>query len=106
MSPVDVCRYLDNGVVFVGSNSGDSQLVRLSAQPVDEAKDSFVEVLDTFTNLGPIVDLAVVDLERQGQGQVRRGSLAACARYPAVLRCLVCSAVIPQLSLKAAAVCR
>ena len=26
--------------------------------------------MDTWTNLGPIVDLAVVDLERQGQGQV------------------------------------
>lgn len=31
---------------------------------------NFVEVLDTFTNLGPIVDFCVVDLDRQGQGQV------------------------------------
>jgi DNA damage-binding protein 1 len=29
-----------------------------------------LQVMDTFTNLGPIVDLCVVDLERQGQGQV------------------------------------
>jgi hypothetical protein len=29
-----------------------------------------VEVLDSQPNLGPIVDFAVVDLERQGQGQV------------------------------------
>ena len=26
--------------------------------------------METFTNLGPIVDMCVVDLERQGQGQV------------------------------------
>ena len=33
---------------------------------------SYVQVMETFTNLGPIVDMAVVDLDRQGQGQVRR----------------------------------
>lgn len=27
-------------------------------------------MLDTFMNLGPIVDMCVIDLERQGQGQV------------------------------------
>lgn len=32
---------------------------------------SYVTVMETFTNLGPIVDMCVVDLERQGQGQVR-----------------------------------
>lgn len=31
---------------------------------------SYVGVMETFTNLGPIVDMCVVDLERQGQGQV------------------------------------
>ena len=31
---------------------------------------SYVQVMETFTNLGPIVDMCVVDLERQGQGQV------------------------------------
>jgi len=31
---------------------------------------SHVHVMETFTNLGPIVDMVVVDLERQGQGQV------------------------------------
>ena len=28
------------------------------------------QVMETFTNLGPIVDMCVVDLERQGQGQL------------------------------------
>ena len=37
-----------------------------------EADDagSYVTTMETFTNLGPIVDMCVVDLERQGQGQL------------------------------------
>ncbi|EFN59838.1 hypothetical protein CHLNCDRAFT_29381 [Chlorella variabilis] len=63
--------YLDSGVVFVGSSFGDSQLIRLHSSPPDPSQPtSFVEVLDSQPNLGPIVDFAVVDLERQGQGQV------------------------------------
>ncbi|KAL3145326.1 hypothetical protein ABBQ38_001586 [Trebouxia sp. C0009 RCD-2024] len=63
--------YLDSGVVFVGSLYGDSQLIRLHPEAVDPTQPSnFVEVMDVWTNLGPIIDLAVVDLERQGQGQV------------------------------------
>ncbi|KAJ6965914.1 DNA damage-binding protein 1a [Populus alba x Populus x berolinensis] len=60
--------YLDNAFVFIGSSYGDSQLVKLNLQP--DAKGSYVEVLDRYVNLGPIVDFCVVDLERQGQGQV------------------------------------
>ncbi|KAF9588985.1 hypothetical protein IFM89_017664 [Coptis chinensis] len=60
--------YLDNAFVFVGSNYGDSQLIKLNLQP--DAKGSYVEVLERYVNLGPIVDFCVVDLERQGQGQV------------------------------------
>ena len=90
--------YLDNGVVYVGSAYGDSQLVRLHAQPIPAAAAAaaavggavggvvgaggaggggaaaggggYVEVLESFTNLGPIVDFSVVDLDRHGQGQV------------------------------------
>jgi DNA damage-binding protein 1 len=60
--------YLDNAVVFVGSSYGDSQLIKLNLQP--DAKGSYVEILEKYVNLGPIVDFCVVDLERQGQGQV------------------------------------
>jgi hypothetical protein len=35
-----------------------------------DEKGSHIEVLDTVANLGPIQDFCVVDLERQGQGQV------------------------------------
>ena len=50
------------------------QLVRLHpTPPVASEPTNFVEVLETFTNLGPIVDMAAVDLERQGQCQAREG---------------------------------
>lgn len=45
-----------------------TQLVKLNLHP--DAKGSNVEVLERYVNLGPIVDFCVVDLERQGQGQV------------------------------------
>ena len=35
-----------------------------------DEQNSYVTVMETFTNLGPIVDMCVVDLERQGQGQL------------------------------------
>ncbi|PFX32002.1 DNA damage-binding protein 1 [Stylophora pistillata] len=60
--------YLDNGVVFIGSALGDSQLVKLNTETNENG--SHVHVMETFTNLGPIVDMVVVDLERQGQGQL------------------------------------
>lgn len=44
------------------------QLIKLNLQP--DSKGSYVEVLERYVNLGPIVDFSVVDLERQGQGQV------------------------------------
>ncbi|KAJ8762650.1 hypothetical protein K2173_010671 [Erythroxylum novogranatense] len=67
-SIVSTISYLDNAVVFIGSSYGDSQLIKLNLQP--DAKGSYVEVLERYVNLGPIVDFCVVDLERQGQGQV------------------------------------
>jgi len=55
------------------------QLVRLHATPpVPSEPTNFVEVLETFTNLGPIVDMAVVDLERQGQCQARLSQNSNC----------------------------
>ena len=134
--------YLDSGAVFVGSRSGDHQLVRLHSEPVgsgagagaagaggaaaaaaaaaapagtaaapggdagaaaaaagggggedgaaggsgedggggpsgaagagpsSSAPPSYVEVLDSFTSLAPVLDFAVQDLDRAGQGQL------------------------------------
>ena len=61
--------YIDAGVLFVGSVYGDSQLVRLSATPVPDS-DGFVELLETYSNIGPTVDFCVVDLARQAQSQL------------------------------------
>ena len=60
--------YLDNGVLFIGSRMGDSQLVKLHSQANENG--SYVVPMESFTNLGPILDICVVDLERQGQGQM------------------------------------
>jgi DNA damage-binding protein 1 len=109
--------YLDSGYVFLGSKGGDSQLIKLHAEPlpaptatsnptaspagdddaapnpatglggaaglgaaggagaaagaaVDEGPNH-VEVVEAWPSLAPIVDFVVMDLERQGQGQVR-----------------------------------
>lgn len=71
--------YLDNGVLFIGSRFGDSQLVRLTSQPNAE-NNSFVQVLQTFTNLAPIRDIAVMECDGQNQiitcsGAFKEGSL-------------------------------
>ncbi|CAM9422865.1 unnamed protein product, partial [Hapterophycus canaliculatus] len=59
--------YLDNGVVFIGSAFGDSQLIKLN--PEKDDLGTYIEVLETYDNLGPIMDMCVADLDRQGQGQ-------------------------------------
>ena len=67
-SSAKTISYLDSGVVFVGSCFGDSELIKLHENKDEHGSN--IEVLETFTNLGPIQDFCVVDLERQGQGQV------------------------------------
>lgn len=57
--------YLDNSVVYIGSKMGDSQLIRLSAEPIDEEENSFVDLVDFFPNIGPIRDMVIVENEAQ-----------------------------------------
>jgi DNA damage-binding protein 1 len=64
--PNCIC-YLDNGVVFVGSHYGDSQLVKLGTGVPD---GNSLEVIESYLNIGPIIDMVVVESERQGQSQV------------------------------------
>ena len=61
--------YLDNGFVFVGSKLGDSQVIKLNDTLTDSCT-SHLSILETITNLGPIVDLAVVHCENQGPDQI------------------------------------
>ncbi|CAE7341884.1 DDB1A, partial [Symbiodinium sp. KB8] len=51
--------------VFLGSCFGDSQSLELG-----EGDEPSVEVTATYTSLSPIVDMTVMDLDRQGQSQV------------------------------------
>ncbi|KAJ1882680.1 DNA damage-binding protein 1a [Coemansia sp. RSA 486] len=91
--PVASClTYVGDGCVFVGSHCGDSLLIRLHQQlvPLETASlggalarktgmresGSFVETLEAFSNLAPVVDLCVVG---QGQGQKAAGSVVACS---------------------------
>lgn len=67
-SIAETLNYLDNGVVFVGSAYGDSQLIKLTSIPDEDG--SSVTILDSYTNIGPVLDMCVVASERQGQCQV------------------------------------
>lgn len=53
----------------VNSCSWYPLLVQLSAS-ADEG-GSFVHVMESFTNIGPIVDMSVVDIDKQGQDLVQ-----------------------------------
>lgn len=46
--------YLEEGLVFGGSRVGDSQLIQMHDQPVN---DAFLSVVEEYTQLGPILDL-------------------------------------------------
>lgn len=57
--------YMDNSIVYVGSSKGDSQLVKLCEDSNENGSN--LDILETFTNVGPILDMVSVDLERHGQ---------------------------------------
>jgi DNA damage-binding protein 1 len=65
--PTCITHVQDN-VVFIGSHFGDSQLLRILNEPTEQG--SLLEVIDTMTNIGPITDFTIVDVEKQGQSQV------------------------------------
>jgi len=59
---------LGGGRAFVASMWGNSQMIHMHGEP--QTKDGCVEVLEEFENVGPIQDMALVDLDRQGQCQL------------------------------------
>ena len=56
ISKASVLVYLDGGHVYVGSSSGDSQVVRISEEGL--------EVVQTFPNIAPVLDFTIMDLGR------------------------------------------
>lgn len=55
---------LGNNLLFIGSCQADSCIVRLVPNP---ARKFTVEVIRTFSNLGPIVDFCLFDYDGQGE---------------------------------------
>lgn len=53
-SRASVLVYLGGGVVFVGSHQGDSQVLRIG--------DQSFEVIQTLSNIAPILDFTIMDL--------------------------------------------
>ena len=64
----ETAECMTNGYVYIGSGLSDSQLVRLNVE--QDMAGSYVSIVDTFTNLGAILDMVVVDLE---SGEARSG---------------------------------
>lgn len=58
-SRVTTLVYLGNGLVFVGSHQGDSQVVRIQKQGI--------QVLQNLTNVAPILDFTVMDMGNRGE---------------------------------------
>jgi DNA damage-binding protein 1 len=52
--------YLDGGLVYVGSHSGDSRVVKI--------EESGLTVVQTFDNIAPILDFTIMDLGRGAEG--------------------------------------
>jgi len=74
--------YLERGLVFVGSQTTDSQFIQILDKPVqisagdndgnksllDGRNQTYVNVLDEYTNLGPIVDFDMVPTSHNSFG--------------------------------------
>ena len=56
VSKASVLVYLDGGLFYLGSSSGDSQVVRISEEGS--------EIVQTFSNIAPILDFTIMDLGR------------------------------------------
>lgn len=67
----EVMVYMGNGVLFVGSHLGDSQVVRLKL----DGDDLSLELLQTLPNIAPVLDFAVMDMGgRDGETQTNEYS--------------------------------
>eukprot|EP00049_Salpingoeca_infusionum_P011171 m.192501 g.192501 ORF g.192501 m.192501 type:complete len:1091 (+) comp14856_c0_seq1:34-3306(+) len=71
-SSASAIAYIDNNVVFVGSETGDSKLLQLVENPLPDGK-SFIEQA-SYENIGSILDFDVVKLGGTNQAQLFMGS--------------------------------
>jgi DNA damage-binding protein 1 len=67
ISKASTLIYLDGGFLFIGSNTGDSQVVKI--------QEGGLEVIQTLVNIAPIVDFTIMDMgNRAAEGQVNEYS--------------------------------
>ncbi|KAK4173705.1 mono-functional DNA-alkylating methyl methanesulfonate N-term-domain-containing protein [Triangularia setosa] len=60
--------YLGNEMLFVASHYGDSQLFQLDLSEGKPAEKPFLTLIQTISNIGPIMDFAVMDMgNREGE---------------------------------------
>ena len=52
---------LSSQYVYIGSHFGDAQVIRILPDR-SSSRGSYIEVVDAFTNVAPLMDTAVVDL--------------------------------------------
>ena len=73
--------YLGHGLLYVGSTLGDSQLIQIHDEPIENTEDvvelvdttTYLQVIEEYTNLGPILDFDLVPTTpgvQTGQSQV------------------------------------
>ena len=59
--------YLGEGLVYVGSHQGDSQMIKI--------KERSIEIMQTFSNIAPILDFTIMDMgSRAGESQTNEYS--------------------------------
>lgn len=63
----ETLSHLGNGVIFVGSCFGDSQLIKLHSDPPSPDSESVIEELGRYPNIGPILDLCFLRNGNVGQ---------------------------------------
>ncbi|KAG8896128.1 hypothetical protein FRB99_009058 [Tulasnella sp. 403] len=68
VSPCASITYIDSAIFYVGSLLGDSQTIRVL--PSTRPDGSHVEILQHETNIGPILDAVLTDVDSSGQYQV------------------------------------
>ncbi|KAG8811741.1 hypothetical protein FRC18_003310, partial [Serendipita sp. 400] len=74
-SSASCIAYINAGVIFLGSETGDSQLVQITSS-------GSLEVVDTYPNTAPIIDATLADIDNSGDpivvtcsGEGKTGSL-------------------------------
>src|SRR6185437_957205 len=55
-------RYLDNSVAFIGSATGDSQLIKINSVR-DDSSGEYIQLLENYQNLGPIIDMTTLEMD-------------------------------------------